>query len=170
MNLVENEFYHHLDVGDIFPRRVLIKNIIQSQRNISIESVTSYQSNNNIPNRFEIYWDFRPIHSIIVHIPIELFSSVTFGNQTMSSTPSPPLPPTPTIESEPSSESTKPKRLPRSAKKRLRYERLRQQRKEAPKKKKKKKTHTSSTPSESTVFFPLSMGNFLPTSLSNSCH
>lgn len=43
-------------------------------------------------------------------------------------------------------ESAKPKRLPRSAKKRLRYERIRQQRKEAPKKKKKPK---SSIPSSS---------------------
>jgi len=39
-------------------------------------------------------------------------------------------------ENESTIESTKPKRLPRSAKKRLRYERIRQQRKQAPKKKK----------------------------------
>lgn len=77
---------------------------------------------------------------------------MTFSIQTMSSTPSSPLPST--IENEPSSESTKPKRLPRSAKKRLRYERIRQQRKEAPKKKKKKKNRPSSVPTESTVFFP----------------
>ncbi len=44
-------------------------------------------------------------------------------------------------ESESTTELTKPKRLPRSAKKRLRYERLRQQRKQAPKK---KKNHSSS--------------------------
>ncbi|CAM4751625.1 unnamed protein product [Rotaria magnacalcarata] len=37
-------------------------------------------------------------------------------------------------------ESTKPKRLPRSAKKRLRYERIRQKHKETPKKKKKRKS------------------------------
>ncbi|CAF1056786.1 unnamed protein product [Rotaria sp. Silwood1] len=45
-------------------------------------------------------------------------------------------------------ESTKPKRLPRSAKKRLRYERIRQQRKEA---RKKKKKHTSSNHPSSLV-------------------
>jgi hypothetical protein len=39
-------------------------------------------------------------------------------------------------------ESTKPKRLPRSAKKRLRFERIRQQRKLAPKKKKKRPSST----------------------------
>ncbi len=55
------------------------------------------------------------------------------------------------LSSEPSSpvqdnenESTKPKRLPRSAKKRLRYERIRQQQKQAPKKKKTSSTHSSS--------------------------
>lgn len=45
-------------------------------------------------------------------------------------------------------ESTKPKRLPRSAKKRLRYERIRQQRKEA---RKKKKNPTSTNKISSTV-------------------
>jgi len=44
-------------------------------------------------------------------------------------------------ENESTIESTKPKRLPRSAKKRLRYERIRQQRKQA---RKKKKNHSSS--------------------------
>jgi len=56
----------------------------------------------------------------------------------MSSVPSPLID---NEENESTTEPTKPKRLPRSAKKRLRYERLRQQRKQAPKK---KKNHTSS--------------------------
>ena len=43
-------------------------------------------------------------------------------------------------------ESTKPKRLPRSAKKRLRYERIRQKHKENPKKKKKKNPKSSHHP------------------------
>jgi hypothetical protein len=51
-------------------------------------------------------------------------------------------------ENESTTEPTKPKRLPRSAKKRLRYERIRQQRKQAPKK---KKNHTSSDHSSSIV-------------------
>jgi hypothetical protein len=59
----------------------------------------------------------------------------------MSSVPSP-------LDHNDQNESIKPKRLPRSAKKRLRYERIRQQRKQA---RKKKKTHTSSTHSSSIV-------------------
>jgi hypothetical protein len=57
------------------------------------------------------------------------------------------------MSSEPSSpiqnESTKPKRLPRSAKKRLRYERLRQQQKQQVRKKKKKASSIPSNSSES---------------------
>ena len=62
-----------------------------------------------------------------------------FYNQVMSS------PPSPLIHNDndtSTTESTKPKRLPRSAKKRLRYERIRQQRKQAPKKKKKRPSST----------------------------
>jgi hypothetical protein len=51
-------------------------------------------------------------------------------------------------ENELTSESIKPKRLPRSAKKRLRYERIRQQRKQV---RKKKKNHTSSNHSSAIV-------------------
>jgi hypothetical protein len=59
--------------------------------------------------------------------------------------------------------STKPKRLPRSAKKRLRYERIRQQRKQV---RKKKKNHSSlivmpSSSSESKFSFSYFVGNSL---------
>jgi hypothetical protein len=59
-------------------------------------------------------------------------------------------------------EPIKPKRLPRSAKKRLRYERIRQQRKKARKKKKNSSSIVlPSTSSESKFSFSYFIGNFL---------
>jgi hypothetical protein len=83
----------------------------------------------------------------------------------MSSVPSPLID---NDENQLTVESTKQKRLPRSAKKRLRYERIRQQRKQAPKKKKNRTSTnlpssiiTSADSSESElIFFSFSINSF----------